>query len=172
MAAGYRVTSTNHTATLIEYWNGSSWSVVPSGSSGGVIKSVSCVSASFCTAAGYESSGTTLATLVESWNGTKWSIVPSPNQVNAANFLTGVSCTSASVCIAAGYYLLPTSPNTNQTLIESWNGTSWSIVPSPNQGTNSVLNGVSCAAGTCMATGAYTSGTSSHTLIESGPASG
>jgi hypothetical protein len=142
--------------------------VASSASGGGVIDSVSCVSATACTAAGYSNN----ETLIESWNGTSWSIVPSPNPDTDFNIFTGVSCVSATACTAAGYYYNSVS-RTYQTLLESWDGTSWSIVPSPNLGTNSYLYGVSCAAGTCTATGNYTGGTDTYgTLIESGPASG
>src|SRR5437762_12646880 len=61
-----------------------------------------------------------------------WSIVPSPNSGTGINQQKGVACVSASFCIAAGLYY--NSSITAQTLIESWNGASWSIVPSPNSG--------------------------------------
>ena len=57
------------------------------------------------------------------------------------------------------------------TLAESWNGTTWSIVPSPNTGpTVSALQGVSCATATaCIAVGYSQTKTRalSSTLIES-----
>ena len=67
--------------------------------------------------------------------------------------LSGVACTSATACTAVG-----SSGNLNndgKTLIESWNGTRWSIVPSPNPGTGgSSLSGVACAtAAACTAAG-------------------
>jgi hypothetical protein len=36
----------------------------------------------------------------------------------------------------------------NQTLIEQWNGTNWSIVPSPNAGSSDNLDGVTRIPGT------------------------
>ena len=67
-----------------------------------------------------------------------------------------------------GHGLLLHCRNLARTLIESWNGTSWSLVPSPSRGKHSYLDSVSCAAGACMATGNH----GGKTLIESGPASG
>jgi hypothetical protein len=67
--------------------------------------------------------------------------------------------------MAAGYYGI-----TNQTLTEQWNGTSWSIVTSPNTSTtqNNDLNGGSCtSASFCMAAGYYTyAAPYDQTLIE------
>ena len=57
-----------------------------------------------------------------------------------------------------------------RTLVESWNGTAWSVAPSPNRGTEpNALVGVSCvSAVSCKAVGWYqqTSGGRYHTLIE------
>jgi hypothetical protein len=101
--------------TLIESWNGTSWSVVPSPSpgSGDGFGGVSCVSAAACTAVGFYSVGNDHKTLIESWNGTSWSVVPSPNLLHN-DHLYGVSCASAAGCTAVGYYYDP-----SRTLIES-----------------------------------------------------
>jgi hypothetical protein len=165
--------------TLVESWDGSSWSVVPSPSPspgyGDNLAGVSCVSATVCTAVGQRS--TTAAgvgnTLVESWNGTSWSVVPSPEHGAAPSNLIGVSCVSATACTAAGRYH-PAHGGVG-TLIESWNGTSWSVVHSPNRGSWSELDGVSCASAiACMAVGFHQpTGTGVFkTLIEAGTASG
>jgi hypothetical protein len=156
--------------TLIESWNGTSWSVVPSPSpgSGDDLGGVSCVSAAACTAVGYYSIGSGHKTLIESWDGTSWSVVPSPN-VAPNDYLDGVSCASTAACTAVGYYFAKNGDR--KTLIESWNGTSWSVVPSPNLLHNDHLYGVSCAsAAGCTAVGYYYD--PSRTLIESGTASG
>src|SRR5262249_52179668 len=59
-----------------------------------------------------------------------------------------------------------------RTLVESWNGTRWSVVPSPNRGVRyNELHGVSCApAATCTAAGSHGKN-GRWTLIESQPAS-
>jgi len=183
MAVGDRYYSSDGSSgvytTLAESWNGTSWSVVNSPSPSdnlNQLNSVSCVSPVACTAMGYVS---TLSggyrTLIESWNGTSWTAVPSPNLGSASdqNYLDGVSCTSASACTAVGYHY----NGAFRTLIESWNGTSWSVVPSPNRGSiSSALNGVSCTSATaCTAAGTYyQSGNTdmARTLIESDTASG
>ena len=130
------------------------------------LNAVSCSSATFCIAAGYSSTGTYDQTLIEEWNGTAWTIVPSPNTSSSANNeLYGVSCTSTSFCMAGGYYYNGTA---YQTLIEEWNGTAWSIVPSLNTSTtlNNELEAVSCASSTFCFTGGYSTGTADQTLTE------
>ena len=160
--------------TLIESWNGSAWSIVPSPNTSptqdNFLKAVSCSSPSACVAVGYHSNASTAQqTLIESWNGSVWSIVPSPNSSpTQENLLNGVSCTGPSACIAVGAY---NTGSADQTLIESWNGSVWSIVPSPNTSPTQAneLGGVSCSLPTaCVAVGQYyLSDVFSQTLIDS-----
>jgi hypothetical protein len=60
-----------------------------------------------------------------------------------------------------------------QTLVESWNGSTWAIVASPNQGTDSnLLIGVACSSSTsCTGVGGYAISGTYQNLIETGPAS-
>jgi len=163
------------TKTLAERWNGSAWSVVrspnPPGAMFSVLNGISCASARRCLAAGsYTNSSSVPVTLTESWNGAAWSVVPSPNPSGATSgTLQGLSCTSATRCMAVGYYI--NSSSATNTLAESWNGSAWSVVPSPNPSgaTFSTLQGISCAsAAMCMAAGLYTSSSSVDvTLTES-----
>src|ERR1043166_8827708 len=126
--------------TLIEHWDGASWSIVssPNANTNGdnYLTSITCVSASECWAVGYYSDrpGSQLyRTLTLRWAGGSWSIVSSANTDSAqANLLNGVTCVSASECWAVGY---SGSGSENRALIERWDGTSWSIVSSPNIGT-------------------------------------
>src|SRR5689334_18298280 len=149
-AVGWHVhTTKSPSKTLIESWNGTAWSVVSSRNprSDSSLDSVSCVSASDCTAVGSDSgAGMAPKTLVESWNDTTWTVVPSPNAAphrRGINELTGVSCASVSACTAVGSYMARNGRA--KTLIESWNGTTWTIVPSPNPGpAASGLGSVSC----------------------------
>jgi hypothetical protein len=167
----YNEFGSGYNQTLIEHWNGSSWSIVSSPNNNNprqdnVLNGLKCVSASDCWAVGYynNSSGYN-QTLIEHWNGTSWSIVPSPNtSTTEYNKLMSVACTSTSNCWVAGDYYHPASSYVTQTLIEHWNGASWSIVSSPNtSGTQSnALNGVSCgSASECWAVGDH--------LADSGP---
>ncbi len=168
-AVGTFVTSNGeHTQTLVESWNGSAWSKVTSPNNGSIRESnalvgVSCVSASFCAAVGSDFPGSSNPqTLIESWNGSAWSIVPSP-ATGFSGSLSAVSCVSASFCTAAGFYT-PSEGSPVQTLVETWNGSSWSVVSSPNSGTGDELAGVSCvSASFCTAVGQA----AGSTLVES-----
>jgi hypothetical protein len=168
MAAGkYSADADSNSAPLAEEWNGTSWSILPrpadpgapaSFGGGTFLTGASCTSPTACTAVGYyiNSSGE-FSTLAEEWNGTSWSIQPTPDQPGAVeSFLQGVSCTSATACTAVGYYRNPSTYPLGFTLAEAWNGTSWSIQPTPHHNTsvNHVLNAVSCtSASACTAVG-------------------
>lgn len=88
-------------------------------------------------------------TLTEHWNGTAWSLVSSPNVGSMGSQLLGVSATSSTDVWAVGDFQTSNDVNGNRTLIEHWNGTAWSVVPSPNpstQGDN--LTGVAAISAT------------------------
>jgi hypothetical protein len=152
--------SGNGGTPLIETWDGTTWSVAASASTGATdaVYGVSCVSASACTIVGatYYSFGG--ATFIESWDGSTWSLASSPNKGTHSNELDGVSCVSVTACTAVGRY----SNKTNhfmiyspfKTLIETWNGTTWAVVTSPNFGVEDRLAGVSCVStSACAAVG-------------------
>ena len=142
-AVGYYVYPNNQGPTLIEHWNGTSWSVVPSpnASTYNYLFGLTAISASDIWAVGFDQSSNSWQTLIEQWNGTSWSVVPSPNPSTSSNSLYGVAAVSANDVWAVGNY--QDSNGIDQTLIEQWNGTSWSDVPSPNVSTyNNDLYGV------------------------------
>ena len=106
--------------TLIEHWNGTTWSIVASPNITGYLSDVTCASASDCWAVGYYFTGGLPRTLTEHWNGTAWSIVTSPNtSTGESNQLSGVTCTSPSDCWAVGYYF-DSGDNVDHTLIERY----------------------------------------------------
>jgi hypothetical protein len=90
--------------------------------------------------------GSASQTLIEySANGGQtWSIVSSPN-LTGTNILKGVAARSDDDAWAVGYY---GNSGDLRTLILHWNGTSWSVVPSPNQNGayNNYLHSVSIVA--------------------------
>ena len=157
-------------STLVERWNGSKWSVTHSANPSGedpTLDGVSCVSASDCTAVGsyFPGVGNDVDTLVEHWNGAVWSIIPSPNPAGGGADqpeLSGVSCVSANDCTAVGAVGI----DTTSTLVEHWNGSEWSVVPSPNTARGSSLRGVSCVSvKECTAVG-FTGSQNDYTLVE------
>ncbi len=160
-AVGLDVSSSDVQVTLAEAWNGTKWSIQttpnPSGALQSQLSSVSCTSASACTAVGYYVDSSDVAvTLAEAWNGSSWSIQTTPNPSGAqASELTNVACTSASACTAVGYWI--GSPYSQNALVEVWNGTSWSIqtIAAPSGSQATALYGVACTSAACTIVGAY-----------------
>ncbi|HEX6606049.1 MAG TPA: S-layer homology domain-containing protein, partial [Chloroflexia bacterium] len=133
--------------TFIAHWNGSAWSHIasPNGTALGlnVLTSVSARAADDVWAAGFytDLSGVSY-TLIEHWNGTAWSVIDSPERGTGDNALRGIVALAANDVWAVGS--AANAGGTPETLIEHWNGTAWSIVSSPNQGTSgNVLQAVS-----------------------------
>ncbi len=158
--------------TLAEAWNGTAWSVQttasPSGATSSSLDSVSCSSASSCMAVGwyFNKSGTEF-TLAEVRSGTSWSISSTPNPSGSTfPMLSGVSCTLSTACTAVGNYY---NANTQLSLAERWNGTTWSVqsTPNPSGAKLTALNDVSCISATsCTAVGTWY-GTAQSPLAES-----
>jgi hypothetical protein len=166
----------NYWQPLIETWDGSQWTVSVSPTllnTDTFLESVSCTSDGACGAVGYSGippSGDPCCsnqTFAEVLSGGTWTITPTPNPSgNQQNILNSVSCSSAMSCMAVGNSLV--AATYWQTLTEAWNGSTWSIVPSPNSvgSTNTQLNGVSCVSPSdCTAAGSHESG-NNQTLIE------
>jgi hypothetical protein len=155
--------------TLVERWDGIDWSIQPSAnkSRSSELSSVACVFVTLCTAVGDYWTGSAGATLAERWDGSSWSIQRTPNpSVNAWSELDGVACTSSSACVAVGAH---EADGTDLTLIERWNGTAWSIQPSPNPPgpRGSSLSAVACTAATaCTAVGYSADSLGAGTLAE------
>src|SRR5665213_1973786 len=121
---GFSVDGASIFHTLIEQWNGNTWSIVSSPNTSttrdNLLRSISCTSATACTAVGNYSNASGPQTLAEQWNGTIWSIVTSPNtSTTLPNYLASVSCTSATACTSVGDY---SSGSAFQTLVERWDG--------------------------------------------------
>jgi hypothetical protein len=95
------------------------------------LASVSCADALHCITVGW--SGT--KSLIEAWSGHGWVIqaAPATGTVTSGNVLLHVSCVSATNCVAVGSRFNPKAPSTsNHTLIEVFNGSTWTIQNSLN----------------------------------------
>jgi hypothetical protein len=148
-------------ATLAEEWNGTGWSIQltsnPQAPPDPQFTGVSCPVAASCIAVGQYTAdvGTSVGTQVplgEAWDGTNWGQQTFPAAVVDDNLISGVSCSTATSCMAVG----PAVPIQDGPATELWNGTSWSLPPSPalaGLGNDGALSGVSCPGVTCMAVG-------------------
>jgi hypothetical protein len=154
--------------TLAEHWDGHRWTIEPMPALGSsdqpVLTSVSC-SGPACMAVGTDFSSSGEAPLAERFNGTTWSVVHLAVPAGASGIAAiGVDCTSSANCYAAG--AADTGAGGSATLIERWNGTGWSVVPSPNAAGDNTLAGVSCASTqSCIAVGRSSASSSTQSTL-------
>jgi cell division septation protein DedD len=162
----------NNSHSLAERWNGSNWSIVSTPNAGvgeNILNGVSGSASNDVWQVGYFAFGTWKQTLIEHWNGIDWSVVPSPNTNNRLNELKGVVAISASNAWAVGNASSGQAPANQATLVLHWNGTAWSIIPSPSPGAAGLntLYAVSAnSANDVWAVGSYTQTDRAQTLVE------
>jgi hypothetical protein len=158
-AGSYYDLAASQTRTLIEHWNGSSWTQLPTpspSSNNSFLTGIAAVSADDIWAVGYYSDDVSdvQQTLILHWNGTAWKHGAIPSRIGSLNGVTAISARDA---WAVGYYWNGTA---NQTLIEHWNGTRWRHIPSPDPGdtaNENELDGIAAsAAADLWAVGEYT----------------
>ena len=149
---------TTITGTLVEHWNGAAWSIVPSpsraGSSSNSLSGIAAIAPNDIWAVGSSSSvsgvNVVTSTLVEHWNGSTWTIVPSPNVAPqrpglvVRDLLAGVAAVGPSDVWAVGNSIDVASGSglPLKSLIEHWNGSAWTIVPSPSPQGHNTLTGI------------------------------
>jgi hypothetical protein len=170
-AVGNHLNTSNALRTLVEHWDGTSWSVVTTpavdNADDVVLMGVDALSNTNVWGVGNYSydNRTTSQSLAKHWDGTSWSMPSTPTIGTNENYLKAVSALSSSDVWTVGYY---NGPAGNRTLIEHWDGTSWHVVSSPNVGTGlNQLYGVAAISGTdAWAVGYYNNGPASQTLTE------
>jgi hypothetical protein len=115
--------------TLTEHWDGSTWSIVanPNTAPPSLLHAVTAVAPNDVWAVGVAND----RNLALHWDGIAWTIVPTPNVGPDSNVLLGVTALAANDVWAVGRYN-NTALFWLQTLVLHWDGTAWSIVPSPN----------------------------------------
>jgi hypothetical protein len=114
----------------------STWSIVPSPNEHGAnwLAAVDASAGDDAWAVGYYIGYKGLyETLSVHWDGSTWTLVETPNVgKETGDWLYGVAAVSPSDAWAVGYTAGPWDTYTSRTLIERWNGSAWSVVPSPN----------------------------------------
>lgn len=170
-AVGYSTDAGGKVTTLIEHWDGSVWTVVPSPSPGAAQSGLSGVFAAGeldVWAVGSSSDDNRrFKTLVEHWDGAAWSVVPSPNRGQESSGLADISGSSSSDLWAVGSFV--NSSGVVSTLIEHWDGSKWTAVPSPSPGASysSLLDVAAPSASLAWAVGSQATQTGVFkTLIE------
>ena len=152
--------------TLTEHFDGVRWKVVPSpnvakpnqfNGARQVLSGVAARSTGDVWAVGWTidtATGSFLPdkTLILRWNGTSWVVVPSPDHANKEDMLTGVAAVSSGNAWAVGTFTDRGSGfPVDRTQILQWNGSAWSVVPTPSGGSgDTLLNGTARVPGTTV----------------------
>jgi hypothetical protein len=130
-AVGATSSSTN--TTLVEHWNGTSWTQMPSSNpslSDNELFSVSAFSATDVFVVGEQSaSGGPLQTLASHWDGTAWTDLVAPNQgvAGSSNEILGVNALEAGHAVGVGYGSFTFDPATGNTLTPR-QGAAWNLL--------------------------------------------
>jgi hypothetical protein len=140
---------------LVEHWDGSAWTVVPSPALAGTfryvaLQAISCTSTTACLAVGYDDYD--FKPVVESWNGSDWSLA-SDTGLSARAALDSVSCWAADAClVASSEYTGPL----RTALVDLWNGSTFTrtTIAGPSGTHQPTVLGVACRSETaCVAVG-------------------
>ncbi len=127
----------NALSALFEHWDGTAWSYTIGGPGVPFLNGASADATNDAWAVGYnEEVIDDDSTLVMNWNGSTWQSMSSPNVGAGNNILEGVVALAPDNVWAVGYSTPEPPPEqvATLTLIEHYDGTSWSVVPSPNVG--------------------------------------
>jgi hypothetical protein len=132
-----------YTRSLLEHWDGKSWSVAVSPPGAVTLAGVSCASQSACLAVG-DTSATIAA--AQRWNGSRWLNLTPAKPSASLYWLNAVSCRGPAICEAVG-------GSTGGSLAQSWNGATWTIQEMPSS-VAFTADGLSCtAADNCWSVG-------------------
>jgi hypothetical protein len=119
---------------VAQHYDGQSWTNVKAPNLNGgdnVLNDVVALSSTDAWAAGWSKD----ATLIERWDGTAWSAITSPNPGSRKNALTAIDASSPNDVWAVGFQ--QGSSGAHTTLVVHYNGTAWSVIPSPNSANSS-----------------------------------
>jgi hypothetical protein len=155
--------------SLIEHWDGTTWTQVPSPNVRGsrsdtILTAVSCSDDNDCLAVGYFVASTATNVAVDSyaavWNGTTWAaaVPPHVGDKDSSSSLSGVSCLAPDDCEAVGGFQAGNVIAESRPIALLWNGSAWVRQPvaNPQAENGSNLSAVDCTSATsCVAVGNY-----------------
>jgi hypothetical protein len=137
-AVGSLLVDSEALQALYEHWDGTAWTAT-TGPLYGFVRGVSADAPNDVWAVGYNGN----VTFAERYDGTNWARVATPNVGTGPNSLGGVLALAPDNVWAVGFSTASTMPPPGdydvptKTLIEHYDGTGWSVVPSPNVGPDS-----------------------------------
>jgi hypothetical protein len=143
------------------HWNGTRWSVTSvSFASGGQesLAGVAAATSNAVWAVGSYAPSTfaELQTLALHWNGRAWTRIATPNVDQFFNLLFGVAAVRSDDVWAVGYAYTPNGLSFT-TLTEHWDGTLWTIVPSPTIAASELRGVVATGPTTIWSVGSFDS---------------
>jgi len=149
-AVGYSGFLDESSKTLVFRYDGTVWQQVKSANSGVAdqLNAVTAIAPNDVWAVGsyFKAEHTPSLTLIEHFDGSAWTVVPSPNvgpaSNNQSNRLFGITALSTSDIYAFGSYFAANGSGHQMTLVEHWDGSAWSIIPSPNPSKGGFLSDV------------------------------
>jgi len=127
---------------LFEHWDGAAWTATLSLSGDAFLMGASADATNDAWAVGFNGpENDSSATLAMHFNGQNWRQVTTPNVGAGANQLNGVLALAPNNVWAVGFStpVPPPQEAATLTLIEHFDGTAWSVVPSPNVGPNNTF---------------------------------
>jgi hypothetical protein len=139
-AVGYSGFLDSDASPLVYHYNGSSWKNVPAPQVGASdqLNAVVALAPSNVWAVGTQQAAASdpTLTLIENYDGAKWTVLPSPNVGPANSFqsnrLFGITAVSPVDIWAFGSYFASNGSGNQMTLLLHYDGSTWSIEPSPN----------------------------------------
>jgi hypothetical protein len=155
---------------LIEHWDGrrfkTSTAPLPP-SSESALYGVAALASNDVWAAGVSAGSSAEVPLFEHWDGSAWSMVPGAAVAGYPNVVDAIGGDASTDVWAVGGYVT-TSSGAFQTLAEHWDGTQWSVVPTPNvNGNSNIFNAVVVVGpNDVWAVGDYYNGQAFATLTE------
>jgi hypothetical protein len=143
---------------LALHYNGTAWSTVPmpdTASGSALLRSVTAISPTDAWAVGSQSGYS--QPVAYHWNGTAWSLVSTPAVGSPGNNLFyRVTALDSGRVWAVGY--TSGSASGPQPLVERWNGSTWSVEPTPTQPLGGAAQGVAAIAGSAGTATVWVSG--------------
>ena len=126
--------------TLVFHFDGTAWQQAASANTGVAdqLNAVVALAPNDVWAVGstFKAEHTAALTLIEHYDGTAWSVVPSPNigphSSLQSNVLNGITALSPTDIYAFGSVVAADGSEEFSTLVLHWDGTAWTVIPSPD----------------------------------------
>jgi hypothetical protein len=130
--------------TLIEHWDGLTWTLVDHPTPRSNYVSFGALDARATDDAwvvgSYLDHHDVTRTLAQHWDGTAWTVVPTPNVGPSGSALTAVTAVASNDAWASG--TITVSPSRSRALVAHWDGTRWEAIPPERAGKTSGFDGI------------------------------